>query len=456
MFTLEEAAALVAARGRAMQALPSGGAMVAVTACERDVALAIAATQGIVGIAAVNAPSQCVISGAAEAVAAVVARFEAQGVACQPMRVSHAFHSALMRPALEAFSRALSGVAWRAPVLPIYANLHGRLALPGELEGPEYWLAQLVGCIRFGDCAAAVRATGISTFLELGPHPTLGALVQQDAGEPGPACVASLRRGRRDRRQVAEAQAALYTRGVDLDWVGVWSQVPHAHVPLPLYPFQRQRHWFREAAPAAQLSRLPGDGRHEVLGDRLPLAPVYGHAWVRRVDLADEPWLADHQVDSAVIYPGTAFVEGAILGAREVLGVESVELSDITFERPLVLAAGDPRDLQVHVEREGLAAEVAFHSRAAGANGDWTRHCTLRATVSKPAPVFTDLLDIAAVRARCTVDLAAPTFYGIWRERGNRWGTAFQGLTQLSLGRAEAIGRIELPEGLAHGCSQRR
>jgi hybrid polyketide synthase/nonribosomal peptide synthetase FtdB len=451
MFTLEEAAALVAARGRAMQALPSGGAMVAVTACERDVALAIAATQGIVGIAAVNAPSQCVISGAAEAVAAVVARFEAQGVACQPMRVSHAFHSALMRPALEAFSRALSGVAWRAPVLPIYANLHGRLALPGELEGPEYWLAQLVGCIRFGDCAAAVRATGISTFLELGPHPTLGALVQQDAGEPGPACVASLRRGRRDRRQVAEAQAALYTRGVDLDWVGVWSQVPHAHVPLPLYPFQRQRHWFREAAPAAQLSRLPGDGRHEVLGDRLPLAPVYGHAWVRRVDLADEPWLADHQVDSAVIYPGTAFVEGAILGAREVLGVESVELSDITFERPLVLAAGDPRDLQVHVEREGLAAEVAFHSRAAGANGDWTRHCTLRATVSKPAPVFTDLLDIAAVRARCTVDLAAPTFYGIWRERGNRWGTAFQGLTQLSLGRAEAIGRIELPEGLAHG-----
>ncbi len=100
VFTLEEAAALVAARGRAMQALPAGGAMTAVAASERDVAQAIALTQGAVSIAAVNAPSQCVISGAAEAVAAVAARLEAQGIACEPLRVSHAFHSELMRPAL--------------------------------------------------------------------------------------------------------------------------------------------------------------------------------------------------------------------------------------------------------------------------------------------------------------------------------------------------------------------
>ncbi len=231
----------------------------------------------------------------------------------------------------------------------------------------------------------------------------------------------------------------------------MWREAPRARVSLPGYPFQRQRFWFSAAAQAAGASRMPGDGRHELLGERLPLAPAHGHAWMRRVDVAEEPWLADHQVDSAVVYPGTAFVESAIVAAREALGAEAVELLEVAFERPLLLQAGESCDLQVHVGREGLAASVSFHSRASGTTGDWTRHCAMRAMVSKSPGGAAGAQDIEAIGARCAADLAPTAFYEAWRERGNRWGTAFQGIARLGVGHGEAFARIEPPAGVVRG-----
>ncbi len=456
VFTLEEGAALVAARGRAMQALPSGGVMVAAGAGEGEVREAIGGEARAVSIAAVNGPAQCVVSGEALAVERVQARLEARGFACERLNVSHAFHSPLMRPALDEIERAFEGVRLGAPRIPIFANVSGRAAAAGELEAPRYWLDQVTGSVRFADCVRAALEGGYRTFVEAGPHPTLTALAQQTPAAREATWAASLRRGGDDRRQVREAQALLYARGVDLDWEAVHRDHSHARVALPGYPFQRRRFWTRGAAAQPSAAPAPAVAAaqvHPVLGAQLPLASARDRVWVRSLSLEAAPWLADHQVDSSVVYPGAAFIECALLAAREALATDAVELRDLTAERPLVLERGIARELQTHLTREGGKARIVFHGRDAA--GEWSRHGA--ATALACDGVEPDAAPrLHEARARCPRAIEPRAFYEAWRQRGNRWGPAFQGIVELSVGAGEALARIEAPAVIAAGLAGHR
>ncbi|CAM5518291.1 SDR family NAD(P)-dependent oxidoreductase [Streptomyces tanashiensis] len=199
VLSLADAATLVAARGRLMQALPAGGAMVAVQATEAEVAslLAEASRTDAVCVAAVNAPDSVVISGSETEVLAVAAEFSARGHKTRRLQVSHAFHSALMEPMLDAFRAVCEGLDYRPATVPMVSTLTGKALAEDELGTPDYWVDQVRHAVRFADAVATLDGLGATTYLELGPGGVLtgmalGSLGDTDTDAGTSACVATL------------------------------------------------------------------------------------------------------------------------------------------------------------------------------------------------------------------------------------------------------------------------
>ena len=256
VLTLEDACALVAARARLMQALPSGGAMTAIQATEAEVTAALAGVAGA-GIAAVNGPASVVISGDVDAVEQVAGVFAARGRRTRRLRVSHAFHSHRMDPVLGELGQVAAGLAYAQPRVPWAGALSGELVSAGE---PGYWVRQAREPVRFADAVATLAAQGITVFIEIGPDGTLSALgpaaVPEAAdGGDGAAFIPVLRPGQPGPRAVLAALAGAYVRGVAVDWPAVLGR--GQRVDLPTYAFQRQRYWLD--APDA-VGPAGGDG----------------------------------------------------------------------------------------------------------------------------------------------------------------------------------------------------
>jgi acyl transferase domain-containing protein/acyl carrier protein len=248
---VEDALRLVAARGRLMQALPAdAGAMVAVLADEVRVADLVAG-HAEVSIAAVNGPGSVVVSGRRSAVREIAERLSAAGVRTHPLAVSHAFHSPLMAPMLEAFGAAAERVAFRAPVLPLVSNVTGAVLRGAPTAG--YWVEHVSAPVRFADGVATLaRSLGCTAMLELGPRPTLLGLGRAVLPDHAGPWLASLRPERPDWEQMLGSLGALALGGGPVDWRRYDQPYGRQKTALPTYPFQRQRFWYSPGqVPAA-------------------------------------------------------------------------------------------------------------------------------------------------------------------------------------------------------------
>jgi acyl transferase domain-containing protein/acyl carrier protein/NADP-dependent 3-hydroxy acid dehydrogenase YdfG len=260
VLSLADAAKLVAARGRLMQELPAGGAMVAVQASEDEVVPLLTER---VSIAAVNGPASVVIAGDEDAAVEIAASFEAQGRKTKRLTVSHAFHSPRMDGMLEAFRQVAEGLSYEAPRIPIVSNLTGAVVSAEEITSPDFWVRHVREAVRFLDGVRTLEAQGVSTFVELGPDGVLTAMAQDcllDADAA--ACAPALRKGRAECESVTTALARLHVRGPVPDWAAYFDGSGARRVELPTYAFQRERFWLEEAPTAPDAS--PGtavDGR---------------------------------------------------------------------------------------------------------------------------------------------------------------------------------------------------
>ncbi|HKI00347.1 MAG TPA: amino acid adenylation domain-containing protein [Thermoanaerobaculia bacterium] len=240
VFTLEEALRLVALRGRLIQRLP-GGAMLAVPLPEAEVAPLLA---GGLAVAAVNAPGRTVVSGPTEEIDELAERLTVQGVVHTRLHTSHAFHSAAMDPVLEAFTEAVRQAGPRPPSMPFLSNVTGREILPEEASDPRYWARHLRQAVRFGDNLRALEEAGIGILLEVGPGKTLGSFARRADGAA--VVLQSLSGPRQEESAVATMLGALgrlWLAGVAADWTAMFAVERRRRVPLPTYPFERQRYW---------------------------------------------------------------------------------------------------------------------------------------------------------------------------------------------------------------------
>ncbi|WP_301124859.1 type I polyketide synthase [Streptomyces cacaoi] len=447
VFSLEDACALVAARARLMGALPSGGAMVAVEASEEEVRPHL--SEGV-ALAAVNGPTSVVISGAADEVERVLARFEVEGCRTSRLRVSHAFHSPLMEPMLEDFRRAIGGLDFQAPAVPVVSNVTGEMASAQELTTPGYWVRHVRETVRFADGIDALVSEGADAFVELGPGSALAAMVQHcvdPEAHPDAVAVAALRKGQGEETALVTALARLHTAGVEVDWAGFFSRLGGRRVELPTYPFQHERFWPRPAALTGDVTTAGlAPAQHPLLGAMLARADSEEVLFTGRLSLQSHPWLAEHVVDGTVVFPATGFFELATR-AGDQTGCERV--AELTVGDPLVLAEDRAVLLQVLVgapDGERGDRTVSVHARQDDgvAGRPWTEHARGVLSAGGPSGTAEDQtareFDAGVWPPRNAVVVDLENFY-----EDTGYGHVFQGLRSVWVRGDEVFLEAALP-----------
>ncbi|WP_434417883.1 amino acid adenylation domain-containing protein [Nannocystis pusilla] len=295
---LTDALALVAARGRLMQTT-TRGAMLAVALSEADLATYLPPE---LTIAAVNAPTRCVVAGPVEAIEALEVRLAAAHVDSQRLRTAHAFHSAAMDPILDPFVALVRAVRLGAPQLPFVSNVTGAWITEAEAQSPEYWAQHLRRPVRFAAGLELLLADPRQILLEVGPSRTLSTLVkQQPAAAPQVLALASLRRAQEpvsDSAAMLGALGRMWVAGLRVDWTAFHAHERRRRVRLPTYPFERQRYWIDPVTPTP----APAPAREPVTDW------FYVPAWKQSPPLSSRPVAARE--------PCLLFVDGHGLGDR--------------------------------------------------------------------------------------------------------------------------------------------
>ncbi|WP_297797038.1 type I polyketide synthase, partial [Mycobacterium sp.] len=456
VLSLEDAARLVMARARLMQALPRGGSMVAVRAGEADVRVLL--VDGA-DIAAVNAPRAVVVSGAESAVAEVVVRATEAGFKTEQLVVSHAFHSALMEPMLEAFTAELGQVSFtvpRAGAGPVWiSDADGRPA-DERVTAPDYWVRHARGAVRFADGIAVMLSAGVRRFAVLGPDGGLSGLIAQNLDQTGesqtsPIVAAGLRRNRSERASLWTTLAELFVAGAPVDWRAAFAATGGRRVDLPVYPFQHERYWLlgrSRPRDVAAVGQQPAE--HPLLGAVVGVPGTDQVLLTGRLSVRDQAWLADHAVFGRVVVPGSVFVEMAMCAADRA-GCTGVR--ELTFRAPLALSADRAVDVSVVVaasgpETEPAMREVSVYSRPADEEGaDWVLHAQGALIVDardEPPAAAQDLADWPVADAEA-VELAGG--YEDLAERGYGYGPAFRGVRGLWRRGEDVFAEIALEQG---------
>lgn len=428
VLSLDDAAELVVARGRLMQALPGGGAMTAVQATEAEALAALAGREHLASIAALNGPRSVVLSGDGDVVAEIAGTFREQGRRTKDLPVSHAFHSPHMDGMLDKFAAVVAQLSFSAPRIPLVSDVTGALATAEELCRPGYWAEHVRRPVRFADAVETLHAERVRTFVEIGPDGTLSGLVKACLGDERQALVVPLlRRGRTEPVAALTALAELFVHGIAPDWQAVLAGLGGRRVDLPTYAFQRERYWLDEPTTAGDITAVGlSSAEHPLLGAVTHLASDDSVVFSGRLSRQSHPWLADHVVHDTVLVPGTALLELATRAAAHV-GCDVVE--ELTLQEPLVLPAqgGVRLQLSVGAPEEDARRPLVLHSLPDEAPDEdaWTRHAAgwLAAPAAAEAP---EALTDWPPHGASEVDLEG--LYDRLADTGFAYGPAFQAL----------------------------
>ncbi|MFD7896570.1 type I polyketide synthase [Streptomyces sp. NPDC059743] len=453
---LPDAAWLVASRARLMQALPRGGAMVAVRTTEQEAVALLLGREHEVGIAAVNGPSSVVISGDTTAVEEIAHHFAELGRRTSRLAVSHAFHSPHMDGMLEEFRTAAKRVSYHAPAVPVVSTLTGRIATGDELRSADYWVAQVRQAVRFAEAVTSLHEEGATTFVEIGPDGVLTALAQgvlTDRAPGATTAIALLRRDQPEPRSLAGGLGLLHMTGARPDWPAFFAGTGARAVELPTYAFQHQPYWVDAAESHTDAAGLGlQSAGHPLLGAALLLDESDEAVFTSRLSVRSHPWPAEHTVDGTAVLPAAALVELAIRAGDE---VGCTVLDDLTVETPLVLPADGGVQLRVTVGAPDASGHraLACHSRPDGTGASWIRHAhgllSSGPLIPPPSPeaaqqwppAGTEPLPASDVRLRLA-------------EAGTVYGPAFQGLTGLWRRGDELFAEVVLPDATAERASE--
>jgi acyl transferase domain-containing protein/thioesterase domain-containing protein/acyl carrier protein len=291
VFTLEEALMLVAARGRLMQSIPSG-AMLAVPLSEEKIQPFLNEN---LDLAAINVSAQSVISGPIEAVEHLATQLAQQGIDCQRLHTSHAFHSEMMAPILPAFLEQVQKIALQPPKIPFISNVTGTWISNTEASDPNYWITHLRQTVRFALGLQTLLKEPASLLLEIGPGRTLSTFAKRHPDNAGQLVLTSLRHPKEvqsDSAFLLNTLGQLWLAGMTVNWENFQAHEQPYRLPLPTYPFERQRYWIEPQTQMETLKDQP-DGLH------------------KKTDIADWFYMPSWKRVAPPVYDANAFTESS-------------------------------------------------------------------------------------------------------------------------------------------------
>ena len=442
--SLEDASRLVFHRGRLMQRASGLGRMASLDLSAAETEEEVARHGGRLCVAAYNGPASTVVAGEPDAVEALLAPLEARGVPGRLLRGSFAFHSPQMAPFAAELAETLAGLAPAAGRVPLLSTAPPETIVGLRLDA-AYWGRQMVKPVRFAQAVESLVADRFDTFVEIGPHPVLAgptAAILHQAGREEGAVLPSLRRHEPERRVLLGSLARLYVLGREVAWKTVAPAGRHSR--LPTYPWQWERCWVDLEPPRTSGSAVRSGSAHAFHGRALELAGG-GQVWEAELDLAEQPFLRDHQIQGEIVLPATAYLEMMLAAA----GPEVRWLGGLSLVRPLTLADPGRVTIQVRLEPSPSGDTVGrIYSRRD--DGGWTLHMKARlgAGAEEADPGSGSAEEVEAIRGRCGGQLGADEFYRLSAGRGNLWGPTFQGIETVWRGDREALGEIAAPAAL--------
>jgi acyl transferase domain-containing protein len=432
---LRSALLLVSARAASMESIRDRGGMLAVRASEEQVRRLLDIDDQALSLAAVNGPQSVVLSGADGAIQRAQEVLNSDGIACMPLKVSHAFHSAQMDPALGAFEKMASGGVYQAPRIPWISTVSGRLA-GSEVLRTEYWTRQIRQTVRFADAMKTLAEKGVEAFLEIGPRPVLIGLGRETIEQPQQIWLASLHPPIDEDEQMLSSLGRLYESGFDIDLKGFHGTERYAAVELPTYPFERTRYWMTASTgPSHAARKVAAKLSASLLGERMDLPG--GQELRFEAEVATESLQDDYHVFGMAALPVSVGLAIAVAAVNRMREGDAVLLEEFVPESAFKLNGIERLSVQTIVspENEGCY-RLEVHSRGAL---DWEQKasCCVRAaaplsTARETLPDPEDLPEIAVAQ-----------FYDSSARMGFAYGGNLQVLERLAVARnGRAIGVI--------------
>ncbi|MER6910101.1 SDR family NAD(P)-dependent oxidoreductase [Streptomyces sp. NPDC000594] len=386
--SLEDAAKVVALRGRALLELSGTGGMATLALCAEDAGELLGRWEGRLSVAAHNSPGSTVVSGEARALAELLARCEERGVWARRIAVDYASHSPHVERLRERLSAELADIRPRRSTLPFCSTVTGGLIETGGLDA-SYWFRNLRRPVRFAPALESLLRDEHTALVEISPHPVLAMGMQEiteTAGSPA-TVLSTLRRDDGDMDRFHRALTEAHVHGVPADWATVFAGTGARPVDLPTYAFQHERFWLDETPGRRSGAATSGQDAsdHPLLGAQTHLADSGQLLLTGRLSRPTHPWLADHAVRGTVLLPGTAFLDLA-LHTAVLLGCDRVD--EVVLEQPLVLPGDDAVRIQIAAAPSSDGTyTLRVHSRAENAadGTPWTRHASGVLSAGSPA-----------------------------------------------------------------------
>jgi acyl transferase domain-containing protein/NADPH:quinone reductase-like Zn-dependent oxidoreductase/acyl carrier protein len=422
---LEDAIRVVFHRGRLMQRATGLGKMAAIELSASEAEQAIGAQRDHVSIAAFNSPTSVTLSGEATALAAIVAELQQRGVMCRMLHVNYAFHSPQMESFKDELIDILRGLEPGPATIPIVSTVTGAPATAHDYAA-EYWGRNIRQPVQFAMAIDRLIDDGITTFVEIGPHPALLPLITQSLGNRDRTglTLASLRRGQSERVTLLNSLGALYAAGYAIDWNGLYPNEGQV-VSLPAYPWQHERYWV-EPKHNSTLNPQARSG-HPLLGQRLRSPALKDIVFETLLDGDGLPFLSDHRIFGAIVVPATEYVEMALAASAQIFGSVPCSIDDVAIQAVLIVPAGKSQMVQLIVSNV-TADSAAFQIVSRADNVDqWTLHTS--GVIHTGAVQSSGSL--AEARARCQDEVSADDFYQHLRLCGVEFGPRFQSVRRL-------------------------
>ncbi|BAZ54105.1 beta-ketoacyl synthase [Nostoc sp. NIES-4103] len=350
VMSLEDALTLVAMRGRLMQQLPSGS-MLSIPLSETEVKPLLNEN---LSLAASNAPSSCVVSGTHAAIDALSQQLLAQDIECRRLHTSHAFHSQMMEPILQAFIAEAKKVTLNPPQIPFISNLTGTWISAQEATDPHYWASHLRQTVRFADGISVLLQEPNRILLEVGAGRTLCTFVKQQAGITQQPVLSSLRHPKEEQTDVAfllNTLGRLWFFGVAIGWSSLYTSERRYRIPLPTYPFERQRYWIE---PEKKSSETPA------VNQKKPSIADWFYLPVWKQAIAPQPVKSEKQV---LVFADTCQVSSQIVKRLEsesnnVITVWQGEQFSKLSEREYSINFCQPDDYDLLIEKLQFIGQI--------------------------------------------------------------------------------------------------
>lgn len=443
VFSLEDGLKLIATRARLMQQLPQGK-MVAVAASASQLQSLLLHYHQQVFIAAINAPNNTVISGETAAIEQIIAVLASQNIQATPLSVSHAFHSPMMEAMLGEFEKIAANINFHTPKYPIISNVTGSL-INSEIATPEYWCRHIRQPVQFLAGIETLIQQNCSIFLEVGAKPILLQMARSITSQADKYLwLPSLQPKQQDWQVMLSSIAAMYGRGVKIDWHEFEQNYHHQRLDLPNYPFQRQHFWIDIKPVNKNYYSSSPNNIHPLLGQQLNLAKSPDIYFEQQIATNNPDYLQDHKVFNQIILPGAAYLEMSLAAAKAIFKDDSISVETVAFQETCILTPDHPKNIQFILKNN-----YEFEIVSTTSNHDWITHATGKIKPHSNIPQHQQI-NLGELQKQFTQITDITDFYQTLTQVGIEYGETFQAITNIWYLDNQALAEIHLP--LACNC----